>query len=78
MSYLFHLYRHIEYPSYVAVAVMEMNFERIDINQCPLGTLQHIRRRINTEENAKVVAAAWGTEVIQFLAVLAVSCTKTI
>ena len=42
MAYLFHLYRHIEYPSYVAVAVMEMNFERIDINQCPLGTLQHI------------------------------------
>jgi hypothetical protein len=30
-------YRHIEYPSYVAVTVMEMNFERIDINQCPLG-----------------------------------------
>ena len=26
------------------------------------------RRRINTEERAKVVAAVWGTELIQFLA----------
>ena len=30
-------FRHIEYPSYVGVSVMEMDFERIDINQCPLG-----------------------------------------
>ena len=29
------------------------------------------RRRINTEEKANVVAAAWGTEFIQFLAALA-------
>ena len=29
-------FRHIEYPTYVAVSVMEMDFERIDINQCPL------------------------------------------
>ena len=29
------------------------------------------KRRINTEEKAKVVAAAWGTELIQFLAALA-------
>ena len=28
--------------------------------------------RTNTEEKAKVVAAVWGTEFIQFLAVLAV------
>ena len=28
-------FRHIEYPTYVAVTVMEMDFERIDINQCP-------------------------------------------
>ena len=28
------------------------------------------RRRIKTEEWAKVVAAAWGTELIKFLAVL--------
>ena len=28
------------------------------------------RRRIKTEENAKVVAAVWGTEFIQFLAAL--------
>ena len=30
------------------------------------------RRRINTEEKAKVVAAAWWTELIQLLAVLAI------
>ena len=30
------------------------------------------RRRINTEEKAKVVAAVWGTEFLQFLAALAV------
>ena len=30
------------------------------------------RRRINTEEKAKVVAAVWGTEFIQFLAALAI------
>ena len=27
------------------------------------------RRRINTDEKAKLVAAVWGTEFIQFLAV---------
>ena len=26
-------FRHIEYPSYVAASVMEIDFERIDINQ---------------------------------------------
>ena len=30
------------------------------------------RRRINTDEKAKVVAAVWGTEMIQFLAALAI------
>ena len=30
------------------------------------------RRRINADENAKVVAAAWGTEFILFLAALAI------
>ena len=30
------------------------------------------RRRIKTEEKAKVVAAVWGTELIQFLAALAI------
>lgn len=30
-------FRHIEYPTYTAAAVMEINFERIDINQCPRG-----------------------------------------
>ena len=31
-----------------------------------------IERRIKTEEKAKVLAAVWGTEVIQFLAALAI------
>ena len=30
------------------------------------------RRRIKTEEKAKVVAAVWGTELIQFLGTLAI------
>lgn len=30
-------WRHIEIPLYVAVAVMEIDFDRIDINQCPIG-----------------------------------------
>lgn len=30
-------FRHIEYPRYTAVAVLEMDFDRIDINQCPKG-----------------------------------------
>lgn len=30
-------FRHIEYPKYTAVSVLEMDFERIDINQCPIG-----------------------------------------
>ena len=30
------------------------------------------RRRIQTEEKKKVVAAAWGAEFIQFLAALAI------
>ena len=32
--------------------------------------LQNHRKRIETEERAKVVADAWGTELIQFLAAL--------
>ena len=32
--------------------------------------------RINTEERAKIVAAIWGTDLIQFLAALAI-CTRT-
>ena len=35
-------------------------------------------RRINTEEKANVVAAAWGTELIQFLDVLAIFYTRMI
>ncbi|XP_017776061.1 PREDICTED: uncharacterized protein LOC108562276 [Nicrophorus vespilloides] len=30
-------FRHIEYPRYTAVSVVEMDLERIDINQCPPG-----------------------------------------
>ena len=37
-----------------------------------IGYLTFHRRRINTEENAKVVAAAWGMEFIKFLAPLTI------
>lgn len=30
-------FRHIEYPKYTAVSVVEMDLDRIDINQCPKG-----------------------------------------
>uniref|UniRef100_A0A6B2EIQ8 Putative g-protein coupled receptor n=1 Tax=Phlebotomus kandelakii TaxID=1109342 RepID=A0A6B2EIQ8_9DIPT len=30
-------FRHIEYPKYTAISVLEMDLERIDINQCPRG-----------------------------------------
>ena len=38
-----------------------------------IGPVEHTlhRRRIKTEETAKVVAAVWGTELIQFHAALA-------
>ena len=32
----------------------------------------HLRRRIYTEEKAKVVAAVWGSELIQLLAAQAI------
>ena len=28
-------FRHVEYPTFTAVSVMETDFDRIDINQCP-------------------------------------------
>ena len=46
------------------------------LNCRPPAAYSH-RRRIFTEEKAKVVAAVWGTEFIQFLAALAV-CTRMI
>nr|WOZ29507.1 G-protein coupled receptor 158 [Locusta migratoria] len=30
-------FRHIEFPKYTAAAVLELDFDRIDINQCPKG-----------------------------------------
>lgn len=30
-------FRHIEYPTYTGIAVLELDFDRIDINQCPKG-----------------------------------------
>ena len=38
---------------------------------CTLIEVKH-RRRIKTEEKAKVVASVWGEEFIQFLAAIAV------
>ena len=37
-----------------------------------LHIFPHHRIRIYTEDNAKIVAAVWGTEFIQFLAALPV------
>ena len=52
-----------------------------------MGNIKH-RRRIKTDEKAKVVAAAWVAELIKFLAALSVlhqddlknrmNCTRTI
>lgn len=30
-------FRHIEYPTYTAAVVLELDLDRIDINQCPKG-----------------------------------------
>ena len=38
----------------------------------PADVHSHSIRRIKTEEKSKVVAAVWGTEVIQILAALAI------
>ena len=47
-----------------------------DVGDRVEGWTPHRRRRINTEEKAKVVVAAWGTEFVQFRAELAtVFCT---
>ena len=35
-------FRHIEYPVYTGVSVMEMNFDRIDINQVKFNKDQRI------------------------------------
>ena len=39
---------------------------------CPNGIAPEHRRKIKTEEKAKVVASVWGAEIVQFLAALAV------
>ena len=39
---------------------------------CPNGIAPEHRRKIKTEEKAKVVASVWGAEIVQFLAVLEV------
>ena len=39
---------------------------------CPSREQLEHKRKINTEEKAKVVAAVLGTELIQFLATLAI------
>ena len=42
------------------------------------GKREDHRRRIKTEEKAKVVAGVWGTEFIQFHAALAILYSRTI
>ena len=56
--------------------VHEWGDSHVLIPHLPWGHLQgggrYHRRRINTEENAKVVAAFWGTDFVQFFTALAV------
>ena len=40
---------------------------QLDLQLLLLQLIAAYRRRINTEEKAKVVAAVWGKELIQFL-----------
>ena len=55
-------------------------------NRNPILALENSRRKIKTEEKAKVVAVVWVTEFIQFLAVLSIldtlknrmNCTRMI
>ena len=44
----------------------------LTVRLCTIVLCVGHRRRINTEEKAKVVAAVWGTKFIKFLAALAV------
>ena len=37
-------FRHIEYPSYVAASVMEIDFERIDINQVESRKCEYVKK----------------------------------
>ena len=47
--------------------------EMVDnISPIPDHNLTHHHLVINTEEKAKVVAAVWGTDIIKFLAALAI------
>ena len=48
------------------------NNQNLRIKTDPIMVGAGHRRRIYTEAKAKVVAAAWGSELIQFLAALAI------
>ena len=52
--------------------------EILKLGACTFILYIHHRRRIYTEEKAKVVTAAWGTELLQFLATLELFCTRMI
>ena len=64
-----------------AVHVLQRDNEAVFLDNLYRGQTKHIyctvvrfsqRRRITTEENAKIVAAVWGIERIQFLAARAI------
>ena len=56
------------------LAPTQANTHKTHTNFSQLFTMIYYfhRRRIKTEEKAKVIPAAWGTELIQFLAALAI------
>ncbi|XP_011878615.1 PREDICTED: uncharacterized protein LOC105567942 [Vollenhovia emeryi] len=47
-------FRHIEYPTYTGISVMEMDFERIDINQCPKSPGNDGRNRFANTSKCKL------------------------
>ena len=59
-----------------ALNVNSSLYDKLKLNAVRDNAESHLvsyhRRRIYTEEKAKVVAASWGTELLQFLATLAI------
>ena len=69
----------VQYTVGIAIAMLfKKSFESFVESLMDEGCLH--RKRIYTEEKAKVVSAVWGTKCIPFLAELAIAyiCTRTI
>lgn len=53
-------FRHIEYPTYTAAVVLELDFDRIDINQCPKGLGNNGKNRFaDTARCKKETTEVW-------------------